>query len=401
MTIGTHNAGTPPTQDGPVTEPRFADSEPSARVSAVDIVTIPAAPVRPAGRRGSRARMALVAGMVLFFAGQAAFSVAVRRDWIPVADPVYGGKFGLLREHPEFFAPSGPSADRPVRVLALGSSRTQLGFDAGRFAGAVGPRTVAFNFGTPAGGPVTAALYWRRLLADGATPDCVFVEIHPGLVSQLTPPFEARWLWGERLRADEVAVVRNLGWPIASPPHLGWRGWTTAVYAYRSSFLNRYAPVLLLSPFGFAVEVTGDEFGYLRGLDLPPATRAKALERTRTQYAPVFPDYHVGGPGPAALRDVLALCRERGIRAALLVTPESTELRSWYGAAANDEFAAFARSLADEADVPLFDARGWVPDDGFADGHHMTTPGAAAFTDRLAREAGPWIAQTPGVTPAP
>ena len=35
----------------------------------------------------------------------------------------------------------------------------------------------------------------------------------------------------------------------------------------------------------------------------------------------------------------------------------------------------------------MIDAREWVPDVGFSDGHHLLPAGATTFTDRLGREA--------------
>jgi hypothetical protein len=109
------------------------------------------------------------------------------------------------------------------------------------------------------------------------------------------------------------------------------------------------------------------------------------VARAFQEYAPVLADYHVGGPGCAAIRDTLARCRDHGIRAAVVLMPESSEFRSWYGPG-YAEVTRFAESLG----VPVFDAREWVPDDGFSDGHHLTADGSAAFIDRLAVASGQW-----------
>ena len=38
------------------------------------------------------------------------------------------------------------------------------------------------------------------------------------------------------------------------------------------------------------------------------------------------------------------------------------------------------------------DAREWLPDSSFSDGHHMLRPGAELFSDRLNREViAPWV----------
>ena len=74
------------------------------------------------------------------------------------------------------------------------------------------------------------------------------------------------------------------------------------------------------------------------------------------------------------------------IPARLVLMPEGSPFRSWYGLGANDRLLAFLRVVSSEYDVPLTDARGWLPDEEFSDGHHMLEAGAVAFTDRLTRE---------------
>jgi hypothetical protein len=66
----------------------------------------------------------------------------------------------------------------------------------------------------------------------------------------------------------------------------------------------------------------------------------------------------------------------------LVLMPESTEFATLYGPGSNDRLMAFMRSL----NVPFTDARDWVPDHEFADGHHLLTGGASIFTERFTRE---------------
>jgi hypothetical protein len=62
--------------------------------------------------------------------------------------------------------------------------------------------------------------------------------------------------------------------------------------------------------------------------------------------------------------------------------PEGTVFHGWYGPGVNDELKAYLASLP----ASVTDARPWMPDDAFADAHHLLPGGAAAFTDRLATE---------------
>jgi hypothetical protein len=70
----------------------------------------------------------------------------------------------------------------------------------------------------------------------------------------------------------------------------------------------------------------------------------------------------------------------------LFLMPESTEFRSWYPPPTQEQLSAYLASLRREYGTPLMDARGWVPNDEFWDGHHMLREGAAAFTQRFAAE---------------
>lgn len=214
----------------------------------------------------------------------------------------------------------------------------------------------------------------------------MLVELHPCFLTPRFPPFEGQWLHAYRLREDEPDHLHRFGWPVEPPPHHGWKGYVTAFGAYRFSVLNRYWPEMLPCPFGLTVGVRSDPLGFVPGIDLPPADRPRALERTRVQYSPVLAGYDVGGPGVAAARDMLAVCRERGVRAAVVLSPESSEFRGWYGAAGFTAARRLADDLGREFGVTVIDARDWVPDAGIADGHHLTPDGAAVYTDRLASE---------------
>jgi hypothetical protein len=308
------------------------------------------------------ARRALISAVVAYLLTQAAARQAVLAEALPVGDPIWQDKFARLQ--------AGPPPER----IAVGSSRTQLAVKAGDL-----PST--FNFGTPAGGPLTCHLYVRRLLAAGHRPRSVLLELHPGFLTPGDPPFEARWLHPCRLRGDEVVALRALGWTVPTPPQDTWRGHLAATTVWRLGLLDGYARTWLPCPFGLTPAGRGDRHGWVPGVDLPAAERPRALAETRAHYAAALDQFRVGGAGCAAVRATVELCRAHDIAVTLLLAPESSEHRGWYGPGYAD-VTAFARSLG----APLIDAREWLPDAQIADGHHLTPAGAAAFTARLARE---------------
>lgn len=356
------------------------------RVVRVEIITdVPK--TKSSRNRARRGRRAVLGGILLFFATQAGLNLAIRNDWIPIRDPIYFEKFEVFQKRTTFFAPRPPSA--PPRVMALGSSRTQLAFNPRVVEGIChrdGSPVDAFNFGCPAAGPMTCALYLRRMLEAGAKPDYVLVEIHPGFLTPLDPPYESRWLHGYRINPEELEMLHGFGWNAPTPSHHGWKGWMASSRAFRYALLNRYAPAMLPCPYGLTIGAKVAPDGYVRGMEVKATDKPRALERTHAEYAPTFPDYRTGGPGVEALRDILTRCRDNGIRAAVVLMPESSEYRSWYGPDGLQRVSELAATLSREFGVPAVDAREWVPDNGFADGHHLTARGAWIYTQRLTTE---------------
>jgi hypothetical protein len=115
--------------------------------------------------------------------------------------------------------------------------------------------------------------------------------------------------------------------------------------------------------------------------------RRQGTLRTRWQYEGVFGDFHLAEGAAGALQELLDRCSRQRIPTTLVLMPEATEFRSWYTSAMRAGIDSFLERLSRTYQIPLIDARTWVADEGFQDGHHLIAAGARVFTDRLAREA--------------
>lgn len=368
---------------------------PAARVAVVD-----ARPRPTTGRRtrGRRAGLAVVVGLVAFVATQLLTDQAIRNEWVPLRDPIYFDKLDVLRAHGVFFQP--PAERRPLTVLCLGSSRTLNAVDPDilgpRLSAELGRPVEAFNFGQAGAGPVTVAVYARRLMAAGVKPDVVLIEIHPVfLAGQRPDPPETRWLLPIRLRPEELPLVRGLGFPAADPPAHGVRGRIAPWLEYRYLIVDRYAPFMLTGGKLNAGHEP-NERGFVRNQSVSPEDARVLQVLTHRQYVDYLLGFRPTGCGVNAVRDTLAQCRAAGWRAALVLMPESSGFRSWYDPAGLREFDGVARGLAAEFGAAVIDARTWVPDEHVADGHHLTGAGADVLTEKLARDAlAPWLKNTP------
>jgi hypothetical protein len=275
-------------------------------------------------------------------------------------------------------------AEQPGRPLwlVLGSSRMRTGY----WPESVEPPrdrqgrpVLVFNFAHNGMGPVFQHLYLRRLLREGVRPDLVVLEVMPLYLHHEPDAFLTHFLvWPELPRAASYipwhALVRNLArrqvelYPDAAravfPSDLHW-----------------------LVPPGDALRV-----GPTLALGGPGQMRDRVTEADRRRRIDLqcamyqWRDVTVSERGERALRDSLELCRLARIEVVLLLSPEGESFGLFYPPGAEGTLVARVRRLGAEAGVRVVDARRWLVEEEFCDGHHMLRRGAAKFTRRLHHE---------------
>ena len=335
---------------------------------------------RTCARRGARA---LLWGALSFVALQAALGAAVERWLAGPRDPEFAERLARLR---------GRLAEAPGKplILVLGSSRVQTGLDAGRVRAEWGGRpALVFNFGVPGGGPRKQAVCLRRLLAAGVKPDFLVLDVLlPAFNRPRGRSVEEEWLDGARLTWEEVTLLR---------PYLTDGGRLPRQWAK-----GRALP-FLTRQIAFAVEagdpkrgMPPDDHGWSRvPLDrLEPEDRARRVAFARRQYATALGEFRPAEESARALGDTVDRCRAEGIPVGLLLMPEGESFRALYTPSMRDGLETCLTTFCRESGLPLVDARPWLGEDAFLDGHHLLSGGAAAFTERFEREGLPRFLET-------
>jgi hypothetical protein len=318
----------------------------------------------------------------LVFAALAQLGLVVVMDWRrpDLYDLEYGKRLALLRRR---------QAEAPERPLALvvGSSRVGLGFlpeQLPPIRSASGEPVLPFNFSHLAAGPVFNLVELRRLLREGIRPRWVVLEVaqscmaHEGASTPVTMS-----------SAADLPVLQRYFSP-AKVWGVYLRGRLNPWYSHRLGILRQCAPCWATDAGGedrIVLGPLGGDGGWMLEDRVDDETRRRRTDAVRAIYLPTLHDYRIDPMTDRALREGLDLCRKEGIECALLVTPESSEYRSWYGADGMASFDRYCGELSEEYGVPVVDARRWLTDDQFCDGHHPLRPGAEAFTERLGREA--------------
>jgi hypothetical protein len=332
-------------------------------------------------RRTCHAWQSLFWGL-LFFAGlQIGLGLSLDQGLLRVRDPEYAAKEKQLRAR-RAEAPTAPL------VVMLGSSRTLLGFDARKLDDdCPAPRPVVFNLGLIGGGPVLEGLCLKRLLAAGLRPDLLLVEVLPPSLNQAgNRALEEDWLSGTRLSGAELLA----SWPYHNEPSHLLEQWTEARafpwwrhHKALGGCLALDAFRIPASPPWGAIDGHGWHAHPLPGFT--PAQRRQATDFAHWQYRHAFGDFHLATRPTRALNDLLDRCRQEHIPVALVLMPENTEFRAFYPPAMRQGIDAYLANLSNARQVPLIDARNWIEDTGFWDGHHLLPEGAAAFSTQLGR----------------
>ena len=292
--------------------------------------------------------------------------------------------------------------EHPVRPLlvVLGSSRVSMGLrpDLLNDCPPYGQSPLVHNLGFIGGGPVRERLCLHQLLREGLRPDWLVVEIHPCLLHYVPGSLEDCYLQGERLGWQDLAVL----WRYAHRARRLGRGWLTArlvpSLAHRLTILSGLAP-RWLPPESREDGWHGlDAHGWLcyPKLQVSEEEYEASAEAAYRQYRSCFSQFGIAKQADAALRELLATCRSAGIAVLLLTMPEGSAFQSWYPPATQDALHAHLTGLSREYGIPWIDARSWVADDGFWDGHHLLRDGATVFTERFRREVLlPWTQGLP------
>lgn len=330
-------------------------------------------------RRSSCWQSVLTWGLVWIVAGQAAAVVFLECRHPEFLDPKYGCRMLALR------ALRKDQAERKL-FLVLGSSRAEQGFRPSILTRTVGirdpHRPLFYNLARGGSSPLLYLVTLRRSLADGIRPDALLVEIFP---PALVEDEDAAVVYKPTLR--DVPLLSR--YPISAR---SWAFWfqdrLLFWYKYRSGLLAWAAPQLLPTQARWGEHLWDYQGGEWRviGSYLSALERRRLTEDARHRYAPSLQHFRIADDADRALRELFEICRTQHIRAVLFLMPECSDFRRWYTSDGLSQLSNYLAVLCRDYSVPLIDARRWIEDSDFSDGHHLLSRGAAVFTWRFAHE---------------
>lgn len=296
-------------------------------------------------------------------------------------DPKYGCRLLALRTLRE-------QEENRKLLLVLGSSRAEQGFrpslltQSGRTSIPSAPGAMFYNMARGSSSPLLYLLTVRRLLADGIHPDGVLIEIFP---PALVEDAESAVIYKPALR----------DWPILRRYPVNRRTWAFWLqdrlllwYKYRSGFLAFAAPQCLLPNARWGEHLWDYRGGEWRiiGDNVCPQERRRLIDDARRRYVPSLQHFRIDADADRALRELLETCRSQRIAIVLFLMPESSEFRSWYPPEALCQLSDYLERLRRDYDAPVIDARCWLANWFFSDGHHLLRRGAELFTRRFSGE---------------
>jgi hypothetical protein len=332
-------------------------------------------------RHHRKARAAFVWAVLAFVGLQLALNVVLEK-WRPqLSDPEFDARLAALRKQ------QSATPRRPM-LLVVGSSRMVMNFRPEilpPLATPKGEAPLVFNFSHFGAGPKLNLVEMHRLFRKKVRPDWIVLEVMPPFLSaegtsMLTTVTESRDLPILRRYLDPTKLYGRF-----------LRARLVPCYQRRLYLCRDFLPALLPSDLDalvgdFRFDALGGYRPPRRDEDFTPRDIARQREVARSAYFAELQNFQIKPDADQALRETIALGQRRGARVVLLLAPEATTFRDWYAPAAKEELAAYCRDLGATYKVPVIDARDWLPDDDFFDGHHVFRRGADRFTHRLAAE---------------
>jgi hypothetical protein len=352
-------------------------------------------------RADGRAKIALLWGVAAFLVGQAILAYIVSLAHPEIRDPEFGYRLMRLRQL------AAENRQRPL-CLILGSSRTLSGICPPAmplWPTDAGPEPCVFNFSQFCAGPVRELQTLRRLLAEGHRPEWVVLEVWPPYWPQQGYWFDEQHIMEQDLRPTDLPIVLRYfkhRWDALTKLALDT---LVPITGLRSNLLARCGSAFL-SPDQHWRELRlvswrdGEPSGWRPWQEKGTAEQFRARkDEFRTQMAciecqtkPRLDNFFISDTTDRAFREILEECCRQNIKAAMILMPEHSRMRSWYTPAVLEQVNAYLDRLRREYRVPIFDTRTWLADEQFYDLAHMDPPAAAPFTIRLAREMlVPWM----------
>lgn len=349
----------------------------------------PQALLSRAAQQRRRGRTAVLTAALAFVALQAAYYFPLTTLCPQLFDVEYANKLASLRAKLAV-----KPAEQPL-VLGLGTSLTALALRPDALVEtepADARHPLVFNFGINNTNIIMHLLCLQRLVREeGIRPDWVVLDIWPGFFTfdkherPLHPAIE-------RLTRRDIRTVARYH----KNPHelrqewraVQWCPWYTRRHRLQSWLLPRWVPEdkrvdhlwRYTDAWGWdhfpayiehCKQLYPRDPAYLNGI-------AQSM-KTWSQRA-ITEDLH------GALVELIELCAQEKIGIVLMWLPEASQYRNGYTPAYRERIRRWHARLTEETGVPIVDARTWVADDGFVEGHHTNPEGATVYTRRFEQE---------------
>jgi len=326
--------------------------------------------------------------LFVIIAAQLGMSVAIETVKPAWRDPEFGERLERLRDLRE------ANPGRPL-VVALGSSRTQMGLRPGAMALDESGAPLVFNFGQAGAGPMLELLTLERILAAGIKPDRVLVEFFPATMGK--DDFAERKVprWQTRFTASDLAVLAPYC-ADARSLHSKWLFNRVAPWhTYRHYLLGHWQPEWqsLLARWDDSWDHV-DAFGWepYPFEAYAPSCRGRWLALVAEQYGPELRGLRMGGLAERLLRDLVGRCRGAGIAVAFFLIPEGPTFQCLYPSEVRTAADAYLQGLSRELAVPVLALNEPFAEEEFADSHHLLSAGAARFSRLFAERClRPWL----------